>query len=103
MPGRFGAEFRARSFHVARPESSLRRRDGKMRRVLALLLAAALACVAACRRGGEGGMPIDAAPPSPAPSVKGGLKMTLRLTSTAFEEGGMIPSKYTCDGDDVSP
>jgi Raf kinase inhibitor-like YbhB/YbcL family protein len=28
---------------------------------------------------------------------------TMRLTSTAFEEGGPIPSRYTCDGDDASP
>lgn len=25
------------------------------------------------------------------------------LRSPAFAEGGMIPSRYTCDGDDVSP
>ena len=29
--------------------------------------------------------------------------MGLTIKSSAFEEGGMIPSKYTCDGDDVSP
>lgn len=29
--------------------------------------------------------------------------MTLKLGSTAFREGGEIPSTYTCDGDDVSP
>lgn len=27
----------------------------------------------------------------------------LQLTSSAFEHEGMIPSKYTCDGEDVSP
>ncbi len=27
----------------------------------------------------------------------------LRLTSPAFTEGGAIPAKYTCDGDNVSP
>ncbi len=27
----------------------------------------------------------------------------MRLTSSAFSEGSMIPRKYTCDGDDVSP
>ena len=27
----------------------------------------------------------------------------MKLTSPAFEEGGMIPEKYTCDGDDLSP
>jgi Raf kinase inhibitor-like YbhB/YbcL family protein len=29
--------------------------------------------------------------------------MTFTLTSTAFSEGGTIPLRYTCDGDDVSP
>ncbi|MEW6354830.1 MAG: YbhB/YbcL family Raf kinase inhibitor-like protein [Planctomycetota bacterium] len=29
--------------------------------------------------------------------------MEIKITSTAFEEGGMIPKKYTCDGSDVSP
>jgi Raf kinase inhibitor-like YbhB/YbcL family protein len=30
-------------------------------------------------------------------------KMTIKVTSTDFEEGGMIPSKYTSDGENVSP
>jgi Raf kinase inhibitor-like YbhB/YbcL family protein len=29
--------------------------------------------------------------------------MEIKVTSSAFQEGGMIPSKYTCDGEDVSP
>ena len=29
--------------------------------------------------------------------------MILTLASPAFEEGGMIPSKFTCDADNVSP
>ena len=29
--------------------------------------------------------------------------MTFTLTSTAFAEGAPIPTKYTCDGADVSP
>ena len=29
--------------------------------------------------------------------------MDIKITSTAFEEGGMIPEKYTCDGIDASP
>ncbi|MGQ9541449.1 MAG: YbhB/YbcL family Raf kinase inhibitor-like protein [Armatimonadota bacterium] len=38
------------------------------------------------------------------PSVQeGGGKMDIRLTSTAFTDGGTIPQKYTCDGADVSP
>ena len=29
--------------------------------------------------------------------------MTISIRSSVFQEGGMIPAKYTCDGDDVSP
>ncbi|MCX8108254.1 MAG: YbhB/YbcL family Raf kinase inhibitor-like protein [Verrucomicrobiae bacterium] len=29
--------------------------------------------------------------------------MSIKVTSTAFTEGGMIPKQYTCDGKDVSP
>lgn len=29
--------------------------------------------------------------------------MSLQLTSTAFPHGGEIPSKYTCEGQDISP
>jgi len=29
--------------------------------------------------------------------------MTLKLTSTAFEEGGEIPPQFTCEGEDTSP
>jgi Raf kinase inhibitor-like YbhB/YbcL family protein len=27
----------------------------------------------------------------------------IKVSSPAFQDGGMIPSQYTCDGDDVSP
>ncbi len=29
--------------------------------------------------------------------------MSLKLTTTAFQPGGIIPKKFTCDGADVSP
>ncbi len=29
--------------------------------------------------------------------------MTMRLSSPAFENGGKIPGRFTCDGDDISP
>jgi len=29
--------------------------------------------------------------------------MEIKVKSEAFEEGGMIPKKYTCDGEDTSP
>ncbi|MDH7511662.1 MAG: YbhB/YbcL family Raf kinase inhibitor-like protein [Clostridiales bacterium] len=35
--------------------------------------------------------------------LMGGGNMDMKITSTAFEESGMIPRKYTCDGEDVSP
>jgi len=34
---------------------------------------------------------------------RGGEIMEIKITSAAFEEGGMIPRKYTCDGENVSP
>lgn len=30
-------------------------------------------------------------------------EMELKITSTAFKDGELIPSKYTCDGENVSP
>lgn len=27
----------------------------------------------------------------------------MKLTSTAFEDGGILPAKYTCDGESISP
>jgi len=38
-------------------------------------------------------------------AVDGGKarKMEIKVTSTAFEEGGLIPKQYTCDGADISP
>lgn len=35
--------------------------------------------------------------------MKGGTKMEIKITSTAFSEGSIIPKRYTCDGEDVSP
>ena len=29
--------------------------------------------------------------------------MSIQVTSSAFEDGGVIPAKYTCDGEDISP
>jgi Raf kinase inhibitor-like YbhB/YbcL family protein len=36
-------------------------------------------------------------------SKERGTPMTINITSVAFAEGQPIPSKYTCDGEDVSP
>ncbi len=35
--------------------------------------------------------------------AKGEKSMGITLTSSAFEEGEMIPKQYTCDGADISP
>jgi Raf kinase inhibitor-like YbhB/YbcL family protein len=40
---------------------------------------------------------------APAERAQGGNIMALTLTSPAFQNGGMIPRKYTCDGQDLSP
>ena len=29
--------------------------------------------------------------------------MEIKITSSAFEDGGLIPPQYTCDGEDISP
>jgi Raf kinase inhibitor-like YbhB/YbcL family protein len=29
--------------------------------------------------------------------------MSIEITSSAFEDGGFIPARYTCEGEDVSP
>src|SRR5947207_2174390 len=34
---------------------------------------------------------------------KGGETMSLTITSPAFQPGGTIPAKYTCDGANISP
>jgi Raf kinase inhibitor-like YbhB/YbcL family protein len=36
-------------------------------------------------------------------SEREGYAMNLDIRSSAFEEGELIPEKYTCDGEDVSP
>ncbi len=36
-------------------------------------------------------------------AMKGGGTVKIIVTSAAFQEGGMIPKKYTCDGADISP
>ncbi len=60
----------------------------------------ALALVAGCREA-DGKAPAAAGDGAGATKSKGGA--TMKLHSTAFEEGGPIPAEYTCDGADVSP
>lgn len=35
--------------------------------------------------------------------IKEEKKMEIKITSSAFEHEGMIPSRYTCDGENISP
>jgi Raf kinase inhibitor-like YbhB/YbcL family protein len=35
--------------------------------------------------------------------MRGGNNMEIKVTSSAFKEGSMIPRQYTCDGEDISP
>lgn len=63
-----------------------------MRPVLVTALGVvAILALAACR---------GAPPPSPTPPPQ---QTTLSLTSDAFQSGGPIPERFTCDGEDVSP
>jgi Raf kinase inhibitor-like YbhB/YbcL family protein len=41
--------------------------------------------------------------PATVDTLKGINSMALKVTSSAFSHGGAIPSRYTCEGDDVSP
>ena len=62
-----------------------------MIRVVCLLMAAGM-FLGACREKKEVEM-----------KAKGDETMAITVTSTVFEEGGMIPKQYTCDGADISP
>ncbi len=79
-----------------------------MRRTLFTATLSLALLLAACRGGtnapaGDGRTPTPAATKGVESGTKEGDKMTIKLTSTAFDEGGMIPSQYTCDGQNVSP
>jgi len=63
--------------------------------MIAFMLPASL-LMAAGQAGGEVEKKVE-------PPMQGGKIMNLTITSKAFAEGGMIPVKYTCDGEDVSP
>jgi Raf kinase inhibitor-like YbhB/YbcL family protein len=59
-------------------------------RVLAILAGVMIASAFGC----AGRQPQSATPEAP---------MTITLSSTAFTDGGDIPRRHTCDGEDVSP
>lgn len=41
--------------------------------------------------------------PSPADNKNAGEEKNMKLTSPVFNDGGYIPVKYTCDGENVNP
>lgn len=65
------------------------------RMVRALLTSLAALALWAC---GEKPEPAQEKEPEP-----GRTAMTLQLTSPAFQPGGEIPARFTCEGEDVSP
>jgi Raf kinase inhibitor-like YbhB/YbcL family protein len=62
------------------------------RLVIVAVAAAAVGLTSGC--GDDGG---DSSAPAP------GASQRLTVSSTAFTDGGTIPRRYTCDGEDVSP
>jgi Raf kinase inhibitor-like YbhB/YbcL family protein len=69
-----------------------------IRRLHLALLAGALALLAACSSsGGSGGTAATTSAGGQAP------KSTMTVTSSAFADGGAVPVRYTCKGDNLSP
>jgi len=84
--------------HGTRPVPTSQTRKGwttpeKIRLLLVVLIAILLP---SCGGGPQGGTTV------PSEEAKG-AKMAIEVTSPAFEDGAAIPSRYTCDGLDVSP
>ena len=67
----------------------------------ALILLSAVFALAALVSACGGGD--DQEPPQPEPTQVEATSVSIQLTSTAFSEGGPIPTQYTCDGADKSP
>jgi len=63
-----------------------------MSRVLSAMAALAIT-ICGCERDNESGEL----------SEERSRDMAISVSSSAFQEGGMIPAKYTCDGNDLSP
>lgn len=71
-----------------------------MKRLIFWLLVAVLVIIGVIFAGRLVGEPAAEAPG--APVVISG-ETTMELTSSVFEHNGMIPQKYTCDGENISP
>jgi Raf kinase inhibitor-like YbhB/YbcL family protein len=69
----------------------------------AITLAALFAVACQTPKNAESAKPKTEPAAQPAPASGGGeMSASLKLTSSAFDKDGEIPSKYTCEGEDVS-
>ena len=62
--------------------------------------------IAGCKRETSSVADSAAGAAGSAASIDTGLgsnSMTIKVTSSAFQQGGSIPSQYTCEGKDISP
>ncbi|MGZ0202804.1 YbhB/YbcL family Raf kinase inhibitor-like protein [Streptomyces sp. RM1] len=66
-----------------------------MRKEVAIMAAVLATAVTGCAGGAGGGSPTTA--PAPASAHR------MSMTSPAYPDGGTIPRRHTCDGEDVSP
>jgi Raf kinase inhibitor-like YbhB/YbcL family protein len=67
----------------------------------------ALVFLCSCQSANENRIDANQSRPETTPAEKrserGSEKMSIKVTSTAFADGEMIPKQYTCDGANVSP
>lgn len=72
--------------------------------VVSLLAGSVMACTNGARSGNdEGRKPGERIGARNGASTHEEVTDSMRLTSTAFEDGGTIPRRHTCDDEDVSP
>ncbi len=67
-----------------------------------LLFLLALACKRGTPSAGDTSS-LSASEPAATDTEPRSSTMTLKVTSSAFQQGGSLPAKYTCEGQDVSP
>ena len=80
------------------------RRSVERSRLLRTSFAVITLAALACGRGSEAGSDTAVAGVAVTSTrPEGSYPMTLKVTSSAFQQGGSIPSQYTCEGKDSSP
>jgi Raf kinase inhibitor-like YbhB/YbcL family protein len=70
---------------------------------IVILIALLLVPIVALRMCPRGRTPAPRPAQSTNSELPGGLPMSFALSTSAFSNGGTIPSRYTCDGADLSP